>query len=98
VQACHAVAEATRAFWPTDQAHPNFVVCGVDDEASLLTFQSVLTRAGIRYRLFVEPDLDGRATALATEPIAGSARRHFRRCRLLQPGENPLIASLDDRR
>jgi hypothetical protein len=85
VQSCHAVAEAARHFLPPDHDHPHLIVCGVRDEPALVHAARRLTALGVRFRLFLEPDAGGRATALATEPVCGPARRAFRRYQLLKP-------------
>lgn len=84
VQACHAVAEAVHHFGALARIHPHLVLCSVPDEASLRKAASDLKRRGIRSRVFVEPDLGDAATALATEPVRGAARRAFRRHPLLR--------------
>lgn len=56
----------------------------VPDEFSLQLAARNLNKHGIAYRAFAEPDLDGQTTALATEPLRGDARKHFRKYRLLE--------------
>jgi hypothetical protein len=83
VQACHASLEAARAFLPVPHSHPFVIVCGIRDEHKLYQSLEHLTRSGIRYRAFYEPDLDDQLTAVATEPVFGSQRRVFRNYPLL---------------
>lgn len=40
---------------------------------------------GIRQYLFTEEDLEGQATAFATEPISGEKRRAFKKFQLWKP-------------
>jgi hypothetical protein len=74
VQAAHAAAEAARRFLPADHPHPHFVLCRVSSERDLLAAADRLDRRGVRFELFREPDRDGEATALATEPLAPGRR------------------------
>lgn len=83
VQACHAVAEGVHHFRALADTHPHFVICSVPDEASLLRASGELLRRGVRSRLFVEPDLGDRPTALCAEPVRGAGRRAFRHYPLL---------------
>lgn len=53
------------------------VLCSVPDEEALKEISRKLDERGIRHYLFTEPDMDGRATALSTEPIHGSSRKVF---------------------
>jgi hypothetical protein len=89
VQSCHAVAEAARHFLLPEADHPHLVVCGVKNEPALLTAAGRLAALGIRLHLFREPDAGDEATALATEPLRGAARRALRRYQLLRP--QPLL-------
>ena len=59
------------------------IVCGVRDEPRLFRCLDRLEAAGVRYRAFYEPDLEGQLTALATEPIYGSKRKVFQDYQLL---------------
>ena len=83
VQACHASLEAARTFLPVSSEHPFVIVCGVRDEPRLFRCLDRLEAAGVRYRAFHEPDLEGQLTALATEPIYGSKRKVFQDYQLL---------------
>lgn len=83
VQASHACIEATRAFL-TDQAeHPHLVVLGVNSQEQLQNSAKKLEKAGVRFRVFIEPDRDNESTALATEPIGGETRRIFKNYKCL---------------
>lgn len=83
VQTCHASLEAARAFLPLFSEHPFVIVCGIRDEPRLFRCIDRLEAAGVRYRAFYEPDLGGRLTAVATEPVNGSKRAVFRNYQLL---------------
>ena len=89
VQACHAVAEVTRYCPPPDGVIPNLVLLGVNDESRLFKCQSKLDKANIRYKVFFEPDIN-QFTALATEPVSGETRQHFRNYTLLS--SEPVLA------
>lgn len=65
--------------------HPNFVVCGMKDEAALKKALLKIENQGIRCAVFQESDLENQATALATEPVYGEERRLFRNFKLLKP-------------
>jgi hypothetical protein len=85
VQAVHAALEAGRAgLIGSGGAHPHVVLCHVESIHALLRASDQLNRARILHQLFHEPDLDGAATALATEPVRGKVRAHFRRFQLLR--------------
>jgi hypothetical protein len=85
VQAIHAALEAGRAgLIPSEGEHPHLVLCHVDSIHALLRASDRLALADIRHQLFREPDLDGAPTALATEPVRGRSRAHFRRFQLFK--------------
>jgi hypothetical protein len=85
VQASHACIEATKAFLNDNLEHPHLVVLGVKDENQLKKSAHKLDLAGIQYRLFIEPDRNGEATALTTEVITSDEQRHlFRNYQLLK--------------
>jgi hypothetical protein len=85
VQAIHAALEAGRAGLIASNAeHPHVVLCHVESIHALLRASDQLKQAEILHQLFHEPDLDGAPTALATEPVRGKVRAHFRRFQLLR--------------
>jgi hypothetical protein len=86
VQSCHAVADAARHFISTDLEHPHFVVCGVKNELELSHAHSKIQTTGIQCCAFLEADIDNQMTAVATEPIYGEQRKHFRNFQLLKMG------------
>ncbi len=88
VQAAHATLEAGIHLTqdPTDIS--SLVVCGVASEAILVAEHERLQGLGIQSILFREPDLNGQATALATEIIQGPQRAHFRHHQLWD-GKSP---------
>jgi len=51
------------------------VLCSVSDESELKETSKRLDARGIRHYTFVEDDFGDQATALATEPISGRARK-----------------------
>lgn len=83
MQASHACIESAKAFLDNELEHPHLVVLGLKDEQQLHKSAQKLDQAGVRYRIFIEPDRNGEATALATEPIFGERRRLFRNYRCL---------------
>jgi len=83
VQSAHACIEATKSFLDNNLEHPHLVVLGVKGEHQLYNSARKLDSAGIRYRIFTEPDRNDEATAIATEPIFGEQRRLFRNYRCL---------------
>ena len=85
VQAAHALLEASRGgIVPHDKPHPHLVICGVRGTPRLLDAGERLRSAGIRFRVFAEPDLGNAPTALATEPVDGDKRAYFRKFQLLK--------------
>lgn len=83
VQSSHACIEAAKAFLDNELEHPHLVVLGVKGEQQLYNSARKLDKAGVQYRIFTEPDRNGEATALATEPIFGERRHLFRSYRCL---------------
>jgi hypothetical protein len=84
VQAAHAAIESAHHLIPSDIDHPHLVVCGVKDLDQLERAADRLDKAEIRYRVFYEADIGDEPTALATEPIYGDDRRHFKRFNCLK--------------
>ncbi len=75
----HAAIEAARdGLIPQSIAHPHLVFCSAPTESALRTYMAKLDIHDIKYRPFYEPDRNNELTAIATEPIMGSHRRHFR--------------------
>lgn len=84
MQSIHAAIEATRdGIIPHNITHPHLVLCSIPDECTLRSYMDRLDVYGIKYRPFYEPDRDNELTAIATEPLSGSNRRHFRNAPLL---------------
>lgn len=63
------------------------MLCTVPDEVELRHWAGELSEKKIRRYVFFEDDLGNQATALATEPIQGEARRLFRKLPLWVPKE-----------
>jgi len=84
VQACHACIEVARSLLPPGDEHPHLVLCGVSSEQRLRLILHRLQRLRIDCRPFHEADLDGELTAIATAPVRGDCRRHFRRYQCLR--------------
>lgn len=87
VQACHACIEMARTLLPSCDEHPHLVLCGIKSEPSLWTVLNRLERLGIAYRPFRDSDLGDQLTAIATEPVRGDQRHHFRRYQCLADEE-----------
>lgn len=92
VQACHACIEVARSLIPPCDEHPYLVLIGVKSEPSLRTVLYRLDRLGIACQPFHDSDLENALTAIATEPVRGEQRRHFRRYQCLRE-ESPAQAS-----
>ena len=54
------------------------VVLEIGSEQELREFNTKLNKLGIKTELFIEPDIGYKATALATGPISGEPRQHFK--------------------
>jgi hypothetical protein len=97
VQACHACIDA-RDFYPADLETPNLVLLGVNDEKKLVNTLRRIEKLGIRCKAFVEPDIGNQLTAIATEPVSGDSRHHFKQYQLfnckMQPWWSRLAACL----
>lgn len=85
VQAIHAAVEATRlGLIPPEIQHPHLVLCKARNEHDLLKQADYLSRCGIKYALFIEPDIGNQHTALATQPISGEQRRLLKKFQLVK--------------
>ena len=95
VQSAHAAIEAARTFIPSKNHeenidcldnHPHLIICEVRDEKKLKSTEKKLKENGIRYRMFIEPDIGDQITAIATEPLSSydNRREVLRRYQLLQ--------------
>ena len=95
VQAAHAAIESARNFLNPDAIHPHLVICGLKSEKTWQSTIAKLDGNGIKYQVFIEPDLDNIPTAIATEPISGDLRKPFSNYQLLRFGEirpvGPLV-------
>lgn len=84
VQSCHAAINAATHYLHKDDIHPHLVLCGVETEAHLKYALDFARAQGFDCQPFYEADLDNQLTSFATAPIAGNARRHFKRYNLLR--------------
>ncbi len=83
VQACHAAIAATHTFGKHPQ--PHLVLCGVDDEPSLLALFDRLKAQGVPCCSYNEPDFAGdQLTAVATAALHGDERAPLRSLPLLK--------------
>ena len=85
VQACHACIESARHLLPAGSEHPHLVLIGARHEFDLELIAARLTRLGIEYRRFYEPDADHSLTALATEPLCADRKRPLKRYQCWYP-------------
>ena len=83
VQSCHAIIEATRNF-NMNGTHPTVIVCAVGSEGQLYDLCDEIANKRILFARFYEPDIGDQLTAIATEPVTGDTRLHFRHLQLLQ--------------
>lgn len=84
VQSSHACIEASRAFLAGADEHPSVIIFGIKSEPKLKDIAARLQEAGVRHRVFVEPDIGDQWTAIACEPVAGERRSIFSKYTLLQ--------------
>lgn len=74
-QAVHAAYESGLHLGDKKNGISSVVICSVTDEKELVKADYRLKESGIKTALFHEPDLGGRATALATEQVTQAARK-----------------------
>lgn len=79
VQAAHAAAEAGRHHYrsPAEHGIASLIVLSVPDRAALMAAQTRLTAKGIASTLFFEPDFGIGESALGTEPLLDTQRKHL---------------------
>jgi hypothetical protein len=88
VQCFHVAILAAHSLISSEEEHPHIALCGVKDEQRLYRVTQHLDSIGVRYKTFQEADLNDQLTSIATEPITGEVRRHFRKYQLLKaPGK-----------
>jgi hypothetical protein len=80
IQAGHATYDAGSK-WPRDHS-PHFVLFSAKNEEELMKIRFELQSKGIEHTTFYEPDHDTGHTAIATKPISGDDRQHFKRYRM----------------
>ena len=93
VQVAHACIESTKNK-PYIEEHPHLVICGVDNETKLNSAVTRLESLGVRLHKFREADINDQLTAIASEIIYDTDRRHFRRYQLLKikpEAQKPII-------
>jgi hypothetical protein len=84
VQACHAAHSAGVLFGA--DPHTSLVLCGVPSRPDLERVAAQMDLYGIVYTTFLEPDLGGEVTALATAPLTRGGRKRLRH---LKPWRHP---------
>lgn len=84
VQAAHAVLAATNTYGKPHVTHPNLVLCGVPDEASLAAAFNRLKEAGVACVGWYEEDLKDSLTAVATGLLRGKERKPLKKFQLLK--------------
>ncbi len=77
VQAGHAALESGIHLSHTTERVSSLVVCSVSNEEALLKALDRIRFRGVNVVLFREADMNDEATALATEPVSGKARKAF---------------------
>lgn len=82
VQACHAAVAAGRDL--IRHPDPHLVLVTVPTINELVSLSVKLTDAAVAHRVFVEADMGGRATALATRPLLQQERKHLRQLPLFK--------------
>lgn len=70
--------------------HPHLVLCGVDSESQLATVAEKLRSHGIRIKEWYEADRNDELTSIASEPVSGDCRRHFKKLSLLNLTQAPV--------
>ena len=89
VQVAHAAQECG-IYFSTPQLDSDFmVICTFANEAELLAEAAKHDRL----RVIREPDLGGRATAIASPPLVGAERKPFRRWRMWTPSHGGIAHS-----
>lgn len=82
MQVAHACLDAGAQFG-APPGH-NVVVCGVEDENTLVALVNRARAAGVPMTLFHEPDDGVGFSAACSAPLTGKERAVFRQCSLLQ--------------
>ena len=88
VQSVHATAEAVKHLYNSVN-HLHTVLLHVENERELIKAMQYLDSKGIRYRHFIDPDLNNELTAVATECILGSKRKVMKDFKLLKMEVKP---------
>jgi prephenate dehydratase len=83
VQSAHAAVESSRQWLKNHDDHPSIILCSVKSEAKLMTCAEKLKDEGVEFVIFREPDIGYQATAIASKPLIGEARKAFSRFQLL---------------
>lgn len=97
VQSCHAAIEAARnGLIPSDIEHPHLVLIGCQNLPALLKVRSKLRTLKIHHKDFIEPDIGNQVTAIATAPLSGDSRKHFKQYTLLNFGQHVSSPSMVD--
>lgn len=83
IQTAHAIHEVgIRREYDELNKVPNAVLIDVKSENDLLEIVEYLENNKIEYEMFYEPDISAH-TAIATYPIKGDDRKHFRHFNLM---------------
>lgn len=84
-QACHAALEAGFDAQRPGCNTTRLITLGVKSKDHLEEMSRKLDIHGIGHHMFFEPDNDMGYSALATHPIVGEDRRHFKNLKLWRP-------------
>ena len=89
VQSGHALIQATKAFFPTqDVEHPHLVYCVVENESELVRLANRLESKGTRFAIFREIDRNNELTAISTCMLRGDERSCLRDLKLMKGNSN----------
>jgi hypothetical protein len=80
VQASHAALEAGTKYGP----HSHLVLLSAKNEQELIDSAEKLSKVGISYQMFFEPDNQAGYTALCTRPLQGVERKPMKQFALLR--------------
>ncbi len=82
VQGIHAAIESANAGYLKN--HENVVFCCLKNSEELSKFSELLLANNIDHKSFVEPDLDNKLTAIATQTVYNSSRKLFSKLKLVK--------------
>lgn len=84
-QACHAALEAGFDAQRPECNTTHLITLSVKDQAHLIQMSEKLNMNNIEHHMFFEPDDNMGFSALATHPVTGEERNHFKKLKLWRP-------------